>query len=76
MLLLGPALLLMAHVTAHTAIVVSTPLQGGDEPSSVRVCETFTLEVAITHDGFFTRSSATSWPPQPGHALDPGTGAP
>lgn len=62
MLLLIPALLLMVHVTTHTAIVVGTPRWGGDEPNDgVIYCGGPVLEVAITHDGFFTRDEGTGW---------------
>jgi hypothetical protein len=61
MLLLVPALLLMVHVTAHTAIDVSAPWWGGDQRSDVIRCGGPQLEVAITHDGFFTRSPSARW---------------
>jgi hypothetical protein len=62
MLLLVPALLLMAHVTAHTAIVVGTPRWGGERPNDgVIYCGGPVLEVAITHDGFFTRDDGVGW---------------
>jgi len=62
MLLLVPALLLIAHITAHTAIVVGTPRYGGDRPNDgVIRCGGPTLEVAITHDGFFTQGDGMDW---------------
>lgn len=61
MLLLVPALLLMAHVTAHTAIYVGTPRYGGDEPADTIYCGGMPLEVAIGHDGFFTRDDSGRW---------------
>lgn len=62
MLLLVPALLLIVHVTSHAAIVVSEPRWGGDQPDDgVIHCRGVTLEVAITHDGFFTKIDGSSW---------------
>ena len=62
MLLLVPALLLMVHVTTHTAIVVSMPRWGGDQPDDgVIYCHGVMLEVAITHDGFFTKVDGETW---------------
>lgn len=62
MLLLIPALLLMVHVTAHASITVRTPLYGGERPDDgVIRCRGMDLEVAITHDGFFTRVTGSGW---------------
>lgn len=62
MLLLIPALLLMVHVTAHAAITVSPPLYGGERPNDgVIRCGGVELEVAITHDGFFTQAAGSGW---------------
>jgi hypothetical protein len=62
MLLLVPALLLMVHVTTHTAIVVSMPRWGGDRPNDGAIhCHDVMLEVAITHDGFFTKVNGETW---------------
>lgn len=57
MLLLVPALLLMAHVVGHAAITVRTPLYGGHAPDDgVIRCRGVELEVAITRDGYLTRT--------------------
>jgi hypothetical protein len=62
MLLLIPALLLMVHVVTHTAIPVSTPLLGGPQPHDGAIrCDGVRLDVAITHDGFFTQVTGSGW---------------
>ena len=62
LLVLIPALLLMAHVTEYSAIHVSVPRYGGDQPNDgVRYCGGPTLEVTITHDGFYTRMGGAPW---------------
>lgn len=63
LLVLVPALVLLAHVTDYTAIFVSTPLYGGEGPDDgmIRCGRDIQLEVAIADDGFFTRTWGNSW---------------
>lgn len=63
LLVLVPALVLMAHVTEYAAIHVSPPLWGGDAPHDgvIRCGATPPLEVAIADDGFFTRTEGQRW---------------
>lgn len=59
LLVLVPALVLMAHVLEYAAIFVSTPLYGGDGPDDgvIRCGRDTELEIAIAYDGFFSRTS-------------------
>lgn len=62
LLLLIPALMLMAHVTAYAEIDVSPPRFGGTEERHVISCgRSPKLEVAIAHGAFFTRVDQGPW---------------
>lgn len=62
LLLLIPALMLMAHVTAYAQIDVSTPMFGGQEPRTVIACgRNPRFQVAIAHGSFFTRVDGDPW---------------
>ncbi|MCA9654200.1 MAG: hypothetical protein H6712_30375 [Myxococcales bacterium] len=62
LLLLIPALMLMAHVTAYAQVAVNTPYYGGEQPDhTIRCGRDRRFHVGIAQGAFFTRVSGEDW---------------
>ena len=65
LMVLIPALMLIAHVTEYTAIVISPPRYTSDpaaeQDHTIRCGRPLDLHVAIAHEGFFVRAEGEPW---------------